>query len=462
VNSNTLLKQAPSAKLKIPLGAFFIFFRIKSGLAYSFLYLFKSTNRVMLHSNLVNGFRKKDGTIFPDYNKYCLSNIPSTITKILGGKTERPTIPVNNRTKKVVLLLFDGFGFDQWLQFRHHPFVQKFSEAGDVYPITAVFPSTTAAALTSLNTGLTPQEHGLFEWYIYFKEVDMILSTLPFCSDFEPRRFEKLSPDPKKLFNGQTFYQKLKRQGIKSYVFVQSGFTDGEYSKLLYKGAEIVPYYNFSDLLSGLKKKLEEPGRAYYYVYWHGIDTLSHIHGPDSESISFEKLSLFTCLNVLIENIPDKIAKETTFIVTADHGQIEVDPKKTLYLNRFKWFENSLKKSHVGRTIQPFGSVRDLFVHLKEDEIENVKEKIENLGAKVLLTKDAIKKGYFGLNSPSKKFTERVGDILILPDKNKTFWYKHVKGERFDLLGMHGGLTEKEMIIPFAVANLHELKELLG
>ncbi len=415
----------------------------------------------MIHSNLTKTFKKKDGLTLPDYKKYCLSNIPATITKILGAKTDRPTIPVNHNTEKVVLLLFDGFGLDQWVRFSHHPFVEKFAEAGDVYPITTVFPSTTAAALTTLNTGLTPQEHGLFEWYVYFKEADMILATLPFCSDFEPRRFDKVSPDPKILFSGETFYQKLKKQGIKSYVFIQSGFKDGEYSKLLYKGAEIVPYYNFSDLLFGLKTKLEEPGRAYYYVYWHGIDTLSHIHGPNSESISFEKLSVFTCLNVLIENIPDKIAKDTTLIVSSDHGQIEVDPKKTVYLNKFKWFENSLKKSSAGRKIQPYGSVRDIFVHVKEKEINDVKLKIESIGAKVLLAKDAIKQGYFGLNKPSKKFLERAGDIVILPEKNKTFWYEHVKGEEFDLKGMHGGLTEKEIIIPFAVTNLYDLKKTL-
>ena len=78
--------------------------------------------------------------------------------------------PVNS--KKVVLFLIDGFGYKQWLNYADkYEFLKRFTKKGVVTPITTVFPSTTAAALTTINSGLTPQEHGLPEWWVYFDEI---------------------------------------------------------------------------------------------------------------------------------------------------------------------------------------------------------------------------------------------------------------------------------------------------
>ena len=58
------------------------------------------------------------------------------------------------------------------------------------------------------------------------------------------------------------------------------------------------------------------------------------------------------------------------------------------------------------------------------------------------------------MNNPSRRFVDRAGDILILPRMNNLVWYEHIKGQSFDLRGMHGGLTEKELLIPFAISRL--------
>jgi hypothetical protein len=65
--------------------------------------------------------------------------------------------------------------------------------------------------------------------------------------------------------------------------------------------------------------------------------------------------------------------------------------------------------------------------------------------------------GLFGKGKPKKEFYERVGNLLILPYKNHTIWYEHIKGKKFDLLGHHGGLSEDEMLVPFAIAKLSNL-----
>jgi len=65
---------------------------------------------------------------------------------------------------------------------------------------------------------------------------------------------------------------------------------------------------------------------------------------------------------------------------------------------------------------------------------------------------------YSNIGKPKKEFFDRIGDILILPYKHNTIWYEHIKGKKLEFLGHHGGLSEEEMLIPFAIAKLSDLK----
>jgi len=56
-----------------------------------------------------------------------------------------------------------------------------------------------------------------------------------------------------------------------------------------------------------------------------------------------------------------------------------------------------------------------------------------------------------------KQFRSRIGDILILPRSNLTVWYEHIKGKKFAMLGMHGGMSPDEMLVPFAVSIANQL-----
>ncbi len=80
--------------------------------------------------------------------------------------------------------------------------------------------------------------------------------------------------------------------------------------------------------------------------------------------------------------------------------------------------------------------------------------------AKILETKDTIKDGLFGLGKIKKEFLERVGNLLILPFNNETIWFEHIKNRKISLLGHHGGLNEKEMLVPTLITNLKKLKSI--
>ncbi|MDX1701486.1 MAG: hypothetical protein R3250_12755, partial [Melioribacteraceae bacterium] len=60
----------------------------------------------------------------------------------------------------------------------------------------------------------------------------------------------------------------------------------------------------------------------------------------------------------------------------------------------------------------------------------------------------------------TRKLLERVGNLLILPFDNETIWFEHIKNRKINLLGHHGGLNEKEMLVPTLITNLRKLKSI--
>jgi hypothetical protein len=430
----------------------------------------------MLISELENEIEKekKEGEfIYPFYEKYCFSNIPSTILNFFGVKFKTPILPAGlhkekvemENSNKIVLLLIDGFGYNQWLAcYKNYEFFEIFTRKGLVAPVTTIFPSTTAAALTTINTGLTPQKHALLEWFLYFKEIDMILRTLPFTplNEKDKNRFLKVRVDPKNLYKGSTIYQALRKSGIKSFTFINETYADSAYSKLVYKGSKTIPFINSSDLVVRLRKTLEaEKGPAYFYVYIADVDSLEHEYGPHTEEY-YAELSVLSFLlkKELLEKIDKKVAEETLLLITADHGQLNISPKETIYLNRFRELTKSFQKSKRKKPILPTGSPRDVFLHINQNELEKMHSFLSNKlkeKAQVVKTEEAIRMGLFGSGKPRKEFYDRVGNLLILPYKNHTVWYQHVKGKKLDLLGIHGGLSEDEMLVPFAISKLSNL-----
>jgi len=99
----------------------------------------------------------------------------------VGGSLQGRSLPALDRIlerkyKNIVLMLFDGLGtdviercLDEGSLLRRH-FIES---------LTSVFPPTTTAATTSIQTALTPAEHGWMGWCLYFREIDKIVDLYP-------------------------------------------------------------------------------------------------------------------------------------------------------------------------------------------------------------------------------------------------------------------------------------------
>jgi hypothetical protein len=412
-------------------------------------------------------FDEENNFLVPDYREKCLSNIPWFLLETLTAKRQVRTLPEElfsgiekERFEKVILILIDGFGFYQLLEHKEGLF-KRIGKLACINPITTVFPSTTAAALTSLSTGLTPQEHGLIEWYIYLEEAKEIIASLLF-SPLGSRGRDLLADkfSPRILFDGRTFYSDLAKSDVKSFVFLGRNIARSSYSKVAYRGSELVPYTSSSDMFVNLRRVLGQVAeKSYYQVYWSTVDTMEHTYGPSFEGSKLElELFMHSFFDGFIDRLDKKQARNTLLIITSDHGQIDIEPEKTIYLNRFRKLQEKFRKNPDGKLIEPTGSARDVFLHVEDvgSTIAYLQKKF-NGKALVVDTAEAMTKGLFGMGKKSDKFMKRLGQILLLPYSNNTVWYKFANLGKLDLRGHHGSLTPTELIVPFIAVDLEKL-----
>jgi len=422
--------------------------------------------------DLIKRDRQKGEFIYPDYGRYSLLEVGNTIPSLFGEESIRPTLPdkfINGGERgfsKVVTFFIDALGFDQIVKYsRDYKFLNLLTDRAVIYPLTSVFPSTTSNALTTFYSGQSPLEHGLIEWNLYFNEFGEVIETLPFkLIDSEERdSLTQLGGNGGMLFEGTTIFERLAHRGVKPFHFSNEIFSHSVYSKAAKKGSVTVPYSKNSDLFPQLRRLLVgTSGPAYFDVYWSELDGTGHRFGNNTDEYMVELSTLSHLLtSEFIDKIDRKTAEETLLIIISDHGQVTVNPEEIIWLNKYPELINNFQIGANGKSILPGGSSRDVFLNIRDEKIDESIKMLKDLlrgKAEILTMDDALEAGLFGPGRISQKFIERAGNVLILPARNEQVWYEHVPSSHVKL-GMHGGLSEQEMFIPFAAVQLSKLKD---
>lgn len=358
----------------------------------------------------------------------------------------------SGKYEAVVLFLVDGFGWRFFERFQEAAFLKRMAKQGRIEKLISQFPSTTAAHLTTIHTGWNVGQSGVYEWIYYEPLVDSIIAPLLFsyAGLWERDLLKSTGVQPALLYPRGTFYPELKKMGVESFVFGVREYTPSTYSSAVMEGAELRAFKTLSEALINLGLLLEEQTQpSYVYLYLDKIDSLAHDYGPSAPQTEAEIETFLLIMEYYFERV-FKGKKRILFLMTADHGQIDVDPHTTIYLNteaRFTGMERFLKTNRKGQLLIPAGSPRDLFLYILEDQLEEAQSflapRLEGK-ADVVKTEELIDNGYFGAEV-SSRFRERAGNLVILPYPSESVWW-YEKG-RFEqkFYGHHGGLTPQEM-----------------
>jgi predicted AlkP superfamily pyrophosphatase or phosphodiesterase len=227
-------------------------------------------------------------------------------------------------------------------------------------------------------------------------------------------------------------------------------------SRTVLQGARSLPYTTLPEALVTLVRQLTtSPAPTYHMLYFDRLDGICHHHGPDTPYTDAETEAMLMILDRFLFRPLEGRAHRTLILITADHGQVEVNPKTTVYLNqdrRFAGWDKYLKKNRKGdRFLVPAGAPRDLFLYIHEDRMEEALaffgDRLEGV-AQVRKVRDMIEEEYFGPTPVSERFLARAGDLVILPYTGESVWW--YEKDRFEqkFFGHHGGLTRQEMEIP--------------
>lgn len=338
------------------------------------------------------------------------ADIPVTVERLLRGSHDR-----------VGVVLLDAFGRRFLERHAGHPFLRRLG----VTELSAQFPSTTTAHVTTMHTGRPVGEHGLYEWNVYEPALDAIVTPLlfSFAGDAARDTLQETGLDPAALIAGDTLYQRLAAAGVPSTVLHPAAFSPSTYDRVATAGARLIPYGTLRDGVAAFFAALTEPG--YVYLYWDRIDATGHVHGPDSRE--FDRAAL-EALDVLERGL--RAASGALLMVTADHGQVAVDPARVDWLDEL-WTALPDLLSH-----RPAGSARDVFLHTVPGAVEEV---IAGLAA--CLGDRAHVRRAAELVAPGP----RLADVCVLPGPGRMAWLRSANDAATRFRGHHGGLHPDEV-----------------
>jgi type I phosphodiesterase/nucleotide pyrophosphatase len=382
--------------------------------------------------------------VVPRHDGGGFAALPATVARLLGvgeGGVALDGLPAC--AQHVVLVLLDAFGWRFFTRHGDHPLLRRFDA---VVPLTTQFPSTTTAHVTTLHSGVALGEHGLYEWNVYEPSLDALVTPMLFCFAGDGARDTLLraGADPAALLSaGSTLYERLAHAGVACHMFGPATFTPSTYDGVFARGADVHPVADLPAGLAELAATLRAtPGPAYAYLYWDEVDAIGHEHGPSSPQFAAVAERCLDALDTGLRALPEG----TVVLLAADHGQVDVDPATTVYVNE-AWppIVDLLARGSNGRLLAPAGSARDLFLHCRPGAVDEVIDGLARLlgeRATVHRVADLVAAGWLG--AIGERLRARLADVCVLPGPGETVWWR--ERHRFDMhfRGHHGGLSEEE------------------
>lgn len=384
-----------------------------------------------------------------------LANLLASLAAISGGPS-LPATPLPGLAaalagcRSVILLVVDGLGTAQLERHLAHSSLarQRFAN------LESVFPSTTASAVGTLLTGLSPISHGLTGWHLWAEEATPgaaeLLAILPLTRRGGP---------PPTQAERQTWAKRIlaapdlpvpldlsTRLTARVTHIAPQSIIDSPFNRAVSQGARRYGYSQLEAMFACLRQALETPtpDRLHYiYAYWPDYDSLAHQHGPDSPAARAALQAFETHLNTFLA----AGLAGAALLITADHGFITAPPERLIRLDDLPELKRLLRRPLSGER-------RAAYAHIQPGRVEEFAQRArECLGHALWVcpSQALLAAGWFGQGPLHPRLASRIGDLTLIPKADWTL-KDSLPGERdFHLLGMHGGVSPDERQIPLCL-----------
>lgn len=332
------------------------------------------------------------------------------------------------QAKKVVVVLADGLGAAQLERRRGHaPFLRSLKSAAP--EVRSGFPSTTAASLSSLGTGVLPGQHGITGWQTKLPGQDRLLNHLSWAQ----------GPDPATYQPVKTVLERAHDAGVRVTTVSQPQFAGSGLTTAALTGGEFLGVAKADQRVDTVTRALRSSqGPHLVYSYWPEIDKAGHVYGPDSAKWTAALEGFDSAMALLSRSLP----AETLLVVTADHGMIWAPPQ-----DRYDLVDQPELAQDV---LLLGGEPRAPYVYVAPGCGSVVRSRWESVlgdDAYIIERDEAIERGWFG---PMRDgVAERIGDLIVLMRGHSTVVDSStLRPNLLALPGLHGSVTDEESLIP--------------
>lgn len=404
--------------------------------------------------------------VLPNYGGLSLANIPCTVSHLLDapdfGKSpldKAITEPLDGPFEKVVVLLVDALGyalFNRLLEKHHEMFWHRSLDRAIYTPITSVCPSTTASALTTLWTGVSPAEHGIIGYEMWAREYGMVINNIlhsPAMIKGDVGSLSRAGFDPHTFLDTPLLGAHLQENGVASTAFLHSHIGHSGLSVMQMEDVDVHTFVDEADFCVSLADHVNSrPGtREYIYAYYSDIDTLMHRFNDYDIRVDLQ-FRAFSSLfeEAFLDRVDKTIKEKSLLILMADHGS-KATPKYARYdLNQHPELMSYL-------VMRPTCENRLAFLFIKPGKQQAVQDYFTKTWPDkfILLDPDAaLESGLFGKGQIKKTSRDRLGDLIAVAKGDAYLWWAPKPNP---MAGRHGGLSMDEMLVPFYALPLRNL-----
>ena len=331
--------------------------------------------------------------------------------------------------RSAIVMLVDGLGAHNLAARRGHArFLGSVGGRKDV--VRTVFPSTTAAALTSLLTGTSPGAHGIVGYRA------RVPGTLTAPNQLQGWDTDGL--DPLTWQRRQPLFAQRAEAGLRSFVVSKPSYTATGFTRAILRGAEFAPSDDLDErvrLAADLAAR--HPG-SLTYLYVPELDAAGHRDGWESGRWT----DALERLDAAASRLAASIDARTGVLLTADHGMVDVPAHKHVLLREGDPLLEGV--ALIG------GEPRMLHLYTDEgraDAVASLWRETEAARAWVMTRDEAIAAGLFGAVDDDVR--PRIGDVLVAARGRFAYYDDREADKRPQrMVGQHGSLTDEERTVP--------------
>ncbi|WP_312178718.1 alkaline phosphatase family protein [Arthrobacter sp.] len=333
--------------------------------------------------------------------------------------------------RRVCVIVVDGLGRNLLKQRSGHaPYLRSLMDSGRT--LGSAFPTTTAASLASLGTGLPPGQHGMVGYDVLDPEQDKVVNMLGnWDAGVDPNRW-------------QPFPTVLERAAGHLPVATVSlpKFAESAMTRAALRGGSFVAGTGIHARVQAAAETLASEKRMLMYFYFNELDKTGHRYGAQSSEWGGSLEEIDSALKRFTARIPS----DTLVLLTADHGMVD-----TAVPDRIDFSADPALVDGVRHTA---GEPRMVHLYLEPDAPAGTLERLRAAwrnayGAKawILTRAEAVAAGLFGPVRP--EVLPRIGDLLVAAREPIALYdMRRTSPSAMQMVGQHGSLTRAEREVP--------------